>query len=65
MSQSNPVKIGIIGGSGYVGKELLRILLQHPGVEIAAVSSRSSAGKSIADVHRSLAGLTTLTFTGD
>lgn len=44
------VKIAIVGASGYTGSELLRILLQHPGVELCAVTSRAEAGKSIESV---------------
>jgi [amino group carrier protein]-6-phospho-L-2-aminoadipate/5-phospho-L-glutamate reductase len=58
-------KIAIVGGSGYGAGELLRILLFHPGVEIAAVCSQKSAGKPVADVHRNLRRLCDLRFTGD
>lgn len=50
------IKVGIIGGSGYTGLELLRLLLRHPGVEVAAVSSRSELGQPVADLHPSLRG---------
>ena len=52
----------ILGGTGYGGMELLRLLLGHPGVEVAAVTSRSKDGP-VADVHPHLAGFTDLTFT--
>jgi N-acetyl-gamma-glutamyl-phosphate reductase common form len=55
------LKIGIYGGSGYGGSELLRILLFHPSVEIAFVTANEQAGKPVAEVHRNLAGLTDLT----
>ncbi len=57
------LKIGIFGGSGYGGAELLRILLQHPHVEIALVTAHEHAGKLVGDVHRNLYGLTELRFT--
>ena len=55
---NNKIKIGIFGGSGYGGSELLRILLFHPNAEIVFVTANEQAGKSVADVHRNLAGLT-------
>ncbi|MBI1848731.1 MAG: N-acetyl-gamma-glutamyl-phosphate reductase [Planctomycetes bacterium] len=58
-------KIAIVGGSGYGAAELLRILLFHPGIEIAAVCSQKNAGKPVADVHRNLRRLCDLKFTGD
>lgn len=56
------LKIGIYGGSGYGGAELLRILLFHPNAEIAFVTANEQAGKPVADIHKNLAGLTDLTF---
>jgi N-acetyl-gamma-glutamyl-phosphate reductase common form len=56
------IKIGIFGGSGYGGSELLRILLFHPNAEIAFVTANEHAGKSVAEVHKNLAGLTYLNF---
>ncbi len=52
--------MGIFGGSGYGGSELLRILLPHPNAEIAFVTANEQAGKPISEVHRSLHGLTDL-----
>ncbi len=49
-------KVAIFGGSGYVGLELLRLCAAHPGFEVAAVAGHSSAGRSVGDVHPSLAG---------
>jgi N-acetyl-gamma-glutamyl-phosphate reductase len=46
----NPVKVGIVGASGYSGEELVRLLLRHPGVELAAVTSRQYAGQTVAQV---------------
>jgi len=57
------IKTGIIGGAGYTAGELLRILINHPHVEIAFVQSTSNAGNRIADVHSGLAGETDLIFT--
>ena len=58
-------QVVIVGGTGYGGSELLRILLFHPGVEVAAVTSREKAGESVASVHKNLRGLTRLAFSGD
>ena len=57
------IRIGILGGSGYGGSELLRILLLHPHAEVVLVSANEQAGKSVGEVHRNLYGLTDLTFT--
>jgi N-acetyl-gamma-glutamyl-phosphate reductase len=57
------VKAGIIGGAGYTGGEMLRILINHPNVEIAFVNSTSNAGNLISDVHTDLIGDTDLRFT--
>jgi len=46
----NPVKVGIVGASGYSGEELVRLLLRHPGAELAAVTSRQYAGQTVAQV---------------
>jgi N-acetyl-gamma-glutamyl-phosphate reductase len=56
------IKIGIFGGSGYGGSELLRILLQHPHADIALVTANEQAGKPVGEVHRNLLGLTNLVF---
>ncbi|HXG65296.1 MAG TPA: N-acetyl-gamma-glutamyl-phosphate reductase [Blastocatellia bacterium] len=56
------VKAGIIGGSGYGGSELLRILLFHPEVEIELVTANEHAGKRVDAVHPNLAKLTDLKF---
>src|SRR5688500_6916005 len=55
-------RVAIFGGSGYGGSELLKILLFHPNVEIAAVTANEHAGKRVGDVHRNLLGLTDLEF---
>ncbi len=59
------IKVGIIGGAGYTGGELLRILINHPQVTIAFVHSNSNAGNYIYDVHTDLVGDTDLKFTSD
>ena len=59
------IKVGIVGGAGYTGGELVRILLHHPLAEIAFVQSTSNAGNMIADVHRDLVGDTQLCFTAN
>ena len=56
------MRIGIIGGSGYVGSELLRILLLHPQVAVTMVTSRQSAGEYVFNSHPNLRGLTQLKF---
>ena len=56
------VKVGIIGGAGYTGGELIRILLNHPHAEIAFIHSKSNAGNLISDVHTDLLGWTELKF---
>lgn len=58
-------KIGIIGGGGYTAGELLRILVNHPGVEIAFVQSQSQAGKPIHATHTDLIGETELVFVAE
>jgi N-acetyl-gamma-glutamyl-phosphate reductase len=62
MVQSNKIRIGIFGGSGYGGSELLRILLFHPNAEIVFVTANEQAGKPVSEVHRNLDGLTDLVF---
>ena len=65
MKQQDKVRVGIFGGSGYGGAELLRILLFHPDVEIVFVTANEQAGKAIGEVHRNLNGLTKLNFVKD
>ena len=59
------IKVGVIGGAGYTAGELLRILINHPRVEIVFVNSSSNAGNPLADVHSGLIGETDLTFTSE
>jgi len=56
------VKVAIIGGSGYGGSELLRILLFHPEAEVVFVTANEQTGKKVSEVHRNLWGLTDLEF---
>ena len=56
-------RIGIIGGAGYTGGELLRILINHPLVDVAFVHSNSQAGKPVYHTHTDLLGSTNLHFT--
>jgi N-acetyl-gamma-glutamyl-phosphate reductase len=65
MTLSSKLRIGIFGGSGYGGSELLRILLFHPNAEVVFVTANEQAGKSIGEVHRNLNGLTNLNFIKD
>jgi len=58
------VKVSILGGSGYTGGELLRLLLFHPGVEIQQVTSSSYYGKFVYKAHPNLRNATKLKFTG-
>ncbi|MBM3413117.1 MAG: N-acetyl-gamma-glutamyl-phosphate reductase [Bacteroidetes bacterium] len=57
------IKAGIIGGAGYTGGEVLRLLMVHPSVEISFVHSRSNDGKEVSQIHQDLAGLSSLRFT--
>ncbi|MBQ8056407.1 MAG: N-acetyl-gamma-glutamyl-phosphate reductase [Paludibacteraceae bacterium] len=57
------IKVGIIGGAGYTAGELLRILINHPQVEIAFVNSTSNAGNKLYSVHGGLIGETEMEFT--
>lgn len=59
------IRAGIIGGAGYTAGELLRLLINHPDVEIAWIHSTSNAGNPIVDVHQGLIGETDLRFTSD
>jgi N-acetyl-gamma-glutamyl-phosphate reductase len=56
------VKVAVLGAAGYVGGELLRMILQHPDVTEVVATSRSQAGKPIADLHPALALLTDARF---
>ena len=56
------VSVGIVGGTGYTGAELLRLLAMHPEVEIAVITSRGSAGLSVAELFPSLTERISLSF---
>lgn len=58
----NKIKVGIIGGAGYTGGEMIRLLINHSEVELIFVHSKSNAGKSIHAVHQDLVGETNLKF---
>lgn len=59
------IKVGILGAAGYTGGELIRILLNHPEVELVFANSESNAGKKVYDVHEGLYGDTELAFSSD
>lgn len=59
------IKIGIIGGAGYTGGELIRLLVNHKDADIVFVHSKSSAGKPLHAVHQDLLGETNMVFTGE
>lgn len=63
MSGGDRLAVGVAGASGYVGGDLLRLLLGHPGVDVVQVTSERSAGKAVYQVHPHLRGRTTLRFT--
>jgi len=56
------IKVGIVGGTGYTGVELLRLLTQHPEVELTAITSRGEAGTAVAEMFPSLRGRVSLQF---
>jgi N-acetyl-gamma-glutamyl-phosphate reductase len=57
------IKIGIIGGTGYTGVELLRLLAMHPGAKLSVITSRAEAGKRVDDMFPNLRGYVDLIFT--
>ena len=59
------IKAGIIGGAGYTGGELIRLLIHHSGVSVSFIHSRSNAGKPVHSVHQDLLGDTELKFSGE
>jgi N-acetyl-gamma-glutamyl-phosphate reductase len=65
MADNKKIRAGIIGGAGYTGGEMIRLLLNHPDVTISFVHSRSNAGNPLYAVHADLLGETELLFTGE
>ena len=59
------IKTGIVGGAGYTGGELIRLLIRHPYVSVSFIHSRSHAGKPVHSVHHDLFGETDLNFTDE
>lgn len=57
------IKAGIVGGTGYTGVELLRLLVAHPGVELSVITSRTEAGNYVADMFPNLRGHIDIAFT--
>jgi N-acetyl-gamma-glutamyl-phosphate reductase len=62
IADSAPIRIAVLHGAGYVGAELIRLLLAHPHADIAAVTSRTFAGQPVAAAHPALRGVTDLAF---
>lgn len=56
------IKVGVVGGTGYTGVELLRLLCGHAGAELVAITSRGDAGTAVADMFPSLRGRVDLDF---
>ena len=56
------IKVGIVGGTGYTGVELLRLLVPHPNVDVIALTSRTEAGRPVAELYPSLRGHCNLAF---
>ncbi|MDQ3848928.1 MAG: N-acetyl-gamma-glutamyl-phosphate reductase, partial [Thermoproteota archaeon] len=56
------MKVGVVGASGYVGGELLRLLVSHPKIELSMVTSRQKAGEYVHRVHPNLKGFVDITF---
>ncbi len=59
------IKVGIYGGSGYTGQELLRLLLGHPEAKVVAATSRRFAGAPVSEVYPVFSGRTDLVYTND
>lgn len=59
------IKVGVVGGAGYTGGELIRLLINHPYAEISFVNSKSNAGKHLSDIHQDLSGETDLMFSNE
>lgn len=61
----NKIKVGIVGGAGYTGGELLRLLINHPHVNISFILSNSNAGNPVTKIHADLIGETDLVFSSE
>jgi N-acetyl-gamma-glutamyl-phosphate reductase len=59
------INAGIVGGAGYTGGEMIRLLINHPGVNISFIHSTSNAGNPVSKIHTDLAGETDMVFAGD
>jgi len=59
------IRVGILGAAGFTGGELIRLLVNHPEVEIVFANSESNAGNSVADIHEGLYGDTDMKFTSE
>ncbi len=59
------IKVGVLGAAGYTGGELIRLLINHPSVEIVFANSESNAGNKVYDVHEGLLGETEMEFTSE
>ena len=64
-SQPNKIRVGILGGAGYTAGELIRLLVNHPNVQLVFINSESNAGNPVTDVHEGLYGECDLHFTSD
>ena len=64
MSITNKIKVGIVGGSGYTGGELIRLLINHPNVDISFINSKTYTGKKVVDIHKDLIGELEIKFIG-
>ncbi len=62
---SKKINTGIIGGAGYTGGELIRLLIHHPDINVPFIHSRSNGGKPVSSIHQDLIGDTDLVFTDD
>jgi N-acetyl-gamma-glutamyl-phosphate reductase len=62
---SKKINTGIIGGAGYTGGELIRLLIHHPDINVSFIHSRSNGGKPVSSIHQDLIGDTDLVFTDE